>query len=543
MHRIATGSTRRQFVAAAASGAALTVAASGLAPVARAAEEASEGTFDPNDLCAGYRAEEYADKVSDTQEVDICVVGAGIAGIAAAIEAAQEGKTVALLESQDRAGGNGSYSDCVFSFGSPQQIAGSEAAGVEVTADQIIRSEIELYNYTVNGGLWADVLEHSADNTAWLVDAGCQVEETTVFYGGGLGKTPTALMWVGGVGSGDACAIQPMLATLAGLGVEPTCGARVRALLTDESGKVCGVYAETADGVLKVDAKAVILAGGGWGANPDLCSYFGGYDMSKSLIFSAPGCQGDTLRMAAAIGARQDAISRGYMFGNGVEGVSSSYLMSYHPALWVNEFGRRFANEDCAETCHDYTGTAVRSQGDVYIVVNDAMIDEMDSALAGGTNGDGTTTSDIRSQIEAAVVDEANKNVASGETAAELADALGIDPDAFAATLEEYEGYCAQGHDDMFGKNPEYLESLGEGKLYGMRVQQTICLSLGGIVTNRNWQVLDSSKKPIDGLYAVGADGQMVYLGLYNLNTSGGHMAVNFESGRYSVKHAVATYC
>ena len=179
----------------------------------------------------------------------------------------------------------------------------------------------------------------------------------------------------------------------------------------------------------------------------------------------------------------------------------------------------------------------------MYIVVNDAMIDEMDTALAGGTNGDGTTTSDIRSQIEAAVADEANKNVASGETAAELADALGIDPDAFAATLEEYEGYCAQGHDDMFGKNPEYLESLGEGKLYGMRVQQTICLSLGGIVTNRNWQVLDNSKKPIDGLYAVGADGQMVYLGLYNLNTSGGHMAVNFESGRYSVKHAVATYC
>ena len=46
-------------------------------------------------------------------------------------------------------------------------------------------------------------------------------------------------------------------------------------------------------------------------------------------------------------------------------------------------------------------------------------------------------------------------------------------------------------------------------------------------------------KNPIPGLYAVGADGQMVYLGLYNLNTSGGHMAVNFESGRYSVKHAI----
>ena len=74
-------------------------------------------------------------------------------------------------------------------------------------------------------------------------------------------------------------------------------------------------------------------------------------------------------------------------------------------------------------------------------------------------------------------------------------------------------------------------------------MRQTICLSLGGIATNRNWQVLDYEKRPIEGLYAIGADGQMVYLGLYNLNTSGGHMAVNFESGRYSVKHAVEHYC
>ena len=49
-------------------------------------------------------------------------------------------------------------------------------------------------------------------------------------------------------------------------------------------------------------------------------------------------------------------------------------------------------------------------------------------------------------------------------------------------------------------------------------------------------------KQPIDGLYAIGADGQMVYRSLYDLACSGGHMAINFESGRYSVKHAVEHY-
>lgn len=80
-----------------------------------------------------------------------------------------------------------------------------------------------------------------------------------------------------------------------------------------------------------------------------------------------------------------------------------------------------------------------------------------------------------------------------------------------------------------------------DGPYYALPVFQLVCLSLGGINTNRYWQVVDQVKNPIDGLYAIGADGQMVYLGFYNLNTSGGHMAMNVESGRYSVKHAVRT--
>ena len=164
-------------------------------------------------------------------------------------------------------------------------------------------------------------------------------------------------------------AMQPMLETLKGLGVEPRLNTRGQALKTNDAGEACGVYAETKDGVLEINAKAVIFSGGGWAASPEMLATYGGYDMDKTDIFCCEGCVGDTLKMAAAAGARQDAVSRGYMFGNAITGITSSYVMQYHPALWVNGDGRRFANEDCGEVCHDYTGTAVRSQEAVYVIL------------------------------------------------------------------------------------------------------------------------------------------------------------------------------
>lgn len=544
------GLTRRGFILggmlAAGSGAA---ALAGCSPASAGTDNAKGADAGSNatasaypDPWQGYYAADWQNKVTETIDTDIAIVGAGISGIAAALEATQSGLAVELLESQEQAGGNGAFSDCVFSFGSPQQIAGAEAAGVTVTADQIIRSEIELYDYTIDGELWVDTLNHSPENTQWLLDAGCKTEETTTFYGGNLGKTPTVLMWKDGVGGGSTSATGPMLETLKGLGVEPRCKTRGAALKMDDNGKACGIYAEGPDGVLEINAKAVILAGGGWAASPEMLAEYGGYNMDKTDIFCCAGCVGDTLKMAAAIGARQDAVSRGYMFGNAITGITSSYIMQYHKALWVNGNGRRFANEDCGEVCHDFTGTAVRSQEDVFLVLDDDMIAEMDGDATVTTNAEGKQAQSLREEIDAAAADSANKDVAVANTVEELKALLSED-NTIQDTIDTYQSYCEQGHDDLFGKDPSYLQKLSEGPLYLLRVHQTICISLGGINTNARWQVVDEAKKPIEGLYAIGADGQMVYRGLYNLNTAGGHMAINFDSGRYSVKHAKETYC
>lgn len=520
--------SRRSFLTA---GAILGVAGLGAAgyttqAVAEPGTEGAGASFP--DPWVGFRAEEYQDQVTETVDVDFCIIGSGASGMVAAVEAGQSGKTTLVLESQGTPGGNGMFTDCCFSFGSPEMLQGQAKHDITVTPSEIIRSEVELYDYMVNPLLWADTIEHSADNTAWLQEAGVRFAPETDFYAGTMGKTPTALMWEDGFFSGGVCMMNPLFATAEELGVETRLNTRAKALKTSEDGSVIGVYAETEDGVLEVNAKAVILAGGGWAANPDMLAEYGGYDMEITKFTSAPGTQGDTLKMAAAIGARQDAKARGYMFGNLIEGLTTYSLPQYYPAIWVNEDGDRFANEDCGFYCHDYTGTAVRAQKRMYVILNDNMIAEAEEA----------GNADLRGEIDEALTTGDSTAVFKGENAEDLAAQVGWTGD-FPATIAKYEGYVASGMDEEFGKDAQYLQSFGDGPLYALLVHQEIALSLGGINTNRQWQVVNESKQPIPGLYAIGADGQMVYLGLYNLNTSGGHMATNVESGRYSVKHAL----
>lgn len=530
-----TNLSRRNFLFAGA-GAALGAASLGLAgcapqtPTASTGDAASSNDAGTNfpDPWEGFRAEEYADQVTETVDVDFCIVGSGASGMVAAVEAGQSGKKTLVLESQSTPGGNGMFTDCCFSFGSPEMEKGQAKYNMTVTPSEIIRSEVELYDYMVNPLLWADTIAHSADNTAWLQEAGVRFEPETDYYAGTLGKTPTALMWADSFFSGGECMMKPLFATAEQLGVETRLETRAKALKTDNNGAVIGVYAETKDGVLEVNAKAVILAGGGWAANPDMLAEYGGYDMEITKTTSAPGTLGDTLKMAAAIGARQDAEARGYMFGNLIDGLTTYSLPQYYPAIWVNEDGDRFANEDCGFYCHDYTGTAVRAQKRVYIIMNDEMIAEAEPA----------GNPDLRAEIDAALAEGNSTAVFKGADASDLAAQVGWTND-FTATLAKYEEYVAGGVDEEFGKDSQHLKSFGAGPLYALLVHQEIALSLGGINTNRQWQVVDETKQPISGLYAIGADGQMVYLGLYNLNTSGGHMATNVESGRYSVKHAL----
>ena len=97
--------------------------------------------------------------------------------------------------------------------------------------------------------------------------------------------------------------------------------------------------------------------------------------------------------------------------------------------------------------------------------------------------------------------------ILKADTLEELAEQIGCEPAALAATVEAYNGYCAAGVDEGFGKAPEHLLPLGEGPFYAV-VGTPVCYSTcGGLDINENFQVLAADgSTPIEGLYCVGTD-------------------------------------
>lgn len=125
-----------------------------------------------------------------------------------------------------------------------------------------------------------------------------------------------------------------------------------------------------------------------------------------------------------------------------------------------------------------------------------------------------------------------------GDTVEELAQACGIDPDALAATVDRYNELCDGGADLDFGKDPSKLMALdGAEGYYALRIYPGYATSIGGIKTNRNYQVVDTHNKPIEGLYAVGCDGIMTYRETYTVEVPGSCNMHNVNSARTAVKH------
>ena len=140
----------------------------------------------------------FASKVSETKSCDVVVVGAGISGLAAAVEALNGGASVIVLESQDAPGGSGLMTKCIAAVGSDEQKAGKITAEHEdswqalvlserpTTCDyrvsDIVSHELATFNYTVDGARWCDLLSNSAQNIKWLREQGALIEEAVDNY-------------------------------------------------------------------------------------------------------------------------------------------------------------------------------------------------------------------------------------------------------------------------------------------------------------------------------------------------------------------------
>lgn len=501
---------RRGFLKGAAGVAAGAAAGAAAVPVFRKASEAvaeENGAFEPSDPV-------------ETLEADVAVIGAGISGLAAAVQAGGLGLKTVVLECNDFVGGNGLGTEGIFAIGSARQ----QELGIELTLADIVAKEQDFFKYKVNALYWKDMAEQSSATLEWLEGNGVGFSGTVDDYPP-LGSVKTMHWWADGQGSSYA---EPMAAKAAELGADIHLATRARKLILEE-GKVAGVYAANENGeTVQVNAPVVILATGGFADSPEKLSA-AGVNPDEVFVRSFGGHRGDAIDMAVQAGARDMSLTSAFLRETTIRGVDfatpfSMFFFTTGQVMWVNQDGERFADENCLSITSGCQSNANSNQGQTYTLFSQTILDAAGEAAATAC---------------AELLEAGSDEVVKADTLEELAETFGIPAETLVSEVERYNGFCDGGADEDFGKDAGKLARI-ETPFYMAKMSYCYMSSIGGIQTSRKAEVMSAEGKPVPGLYAVGSDGCELYAGTYTISVCSSYNGNNVYSGRNAARNACA---
>ena len=284
------------------------------------------------------KEEPVAEKKNEELSTDIVIVGAGGAGMTAAINAAQAGKDVILLEKMPYAGGN-----------TTKATGGMNAAETHYQAEQGIEDSVEQFvEDTMEGGhnindraLVETMAENSAEGIDWLDSIGAPLPKVS-FSGGATNARIHAPEDGSGVG---AYLVTALLKKVNDLDINVMYNTTATELISSD-GTVTGVKAESNDTNYTINAKAVILATGGFGNNEDMIVKYR-KDLKGTVTTSAPGITGDGIVMAEDVGAGLVDIEQIQLHPTVEQKTSMLITESVRGdgAILVNQDGKRFTDE------------------------------------------------------------------------------------------------------------------------------------------------------------------------------------------------------
>ncbi len=461
---------------------------------------------------------------------DVVIAGYGPAGAAAAIAAHDAGRSVLVLESAERGGGNARYSggflfdvpgdaaiahlDALCFGRTDRRVLGAYAAGLH-ELDGWLRSL---------GGTTAPFEPPSARLPApfpsWPhLPAGRRIRYRTV--AGGTGRRGEAL-W------------DLLEGAVQARGIEVRYGCAAERLTLDAAGSVTGVVAGRA---AEPATGAVILACGGFEAEPALADAYLPFGLSWPV--GHPGNTGAGLVMAQQAGA---ALWHMYgcfgWFAFRTPDFPAPFAVDFFGAshLFTDADGRRFADETGYEV-HDRLRALL-----TYLPRNPnrprlpswAVFDEA-ARLAGPLNGLLGTPNDYAwSPDNSAEIDRGWILAADGP--AGLAGRMGMDPTVLTGTLEQYNASARAGRDEAFGRSADTLVPLDLGRLYAIQTWPGIAGTTGGPRHDERAQVLRPDGQPVPGIYAAGA----VSLAWGHLIEHGGGLTDAMVFGRIAGTEAAA---
>lgn len=478
-----------------------------------------------------------------TVDADVVVVGAGGAGMTAAITAAGEGKSVVILESQSMVGGNsvratGGMNAAKTVYQDENEFG--ESAGVEKTlktaAEKYADNEtitalaktvseqwaayqanptgyfdsVELMELdTMIGGkgindpeLVETLCANSADAIDWLDEHGITLHNVSSFGGASVKRIHRPVNAEGKTVSVGSYMIPLLQENCEKAGVKMMLDTTANEILTDANGAAVGVKATGASGeTVTVNAKAVVLATGGFGANLDMVVKYKP-ELKGFMTTNAPGIQGQGIEMAQAIGAATVDMDQIQIHPT-VEANTAALItegLRGDGAILINEEGKRFIDE---VGTRDVVSAAEIAQTGSYswLVVDQAMVDA--SSVIQGYIKKGYTV--------------------TGATYEELGKAMGVDAAAFAETMEKWNGYVEAKNDPDFGRT-SFANPLNTAPYYAVKVTAGVHHTMGGLKINANTEVLNEKGEVIPGLFAAGE----VTGGVHGANRLGGNAVADF---------------
>ena len=501
----------------------------------------TEAGLNPDDYMA--KADKTANGETVSYDADVVVIGAGGAGMTAAMTAADAGQKVVILESQAMVGGNsaratGGMNAAKTVYQDENEF--DQAAGVEKTlataAEKYADNEtitalaktvseqwaayqanptgyfdsVELMELdTMVGGkginnpeLVKTLCEGTADAIDWLDENGITLHNVSSFGGASVKRIHRPVNEEGKVVSVGAYMIPLLQENCEKRGIDIVLNTTVDTILTDANGAAVGVSGTDKDGnTVVVNAKSVILATGGFGANLDMVTQYKP-ELAGFMTTNAAGAQGQGIEMATAIGAGTVDMDQIQIHPT-VEANTAALItegLRGDGAILVNANGERFVDE---VGTRDVVSAAEIAQPGSYswLIVDQAMADA--SSVIQGYIKKGYTK--------------------TGATYEELAKELDIDPAAFAKTMETWNSYVEAKNDPDFGRT-SFANPLNNGPYYAIKVTAGVHHTMGGVTINSATEVLKEDGTVIPGLFAAGE----VTGGVHGANRLGGTAVADF---------------
>ncbi|MGN7780326.1 FAD-binding protein [Mycolicibacterium sp. 22603] len=440
-----------------------------------------------------------------SDDVDVVVVGFGIAGGCAAVTAAENGARVLVLEKAAAAGGTTSMAGGHFYLGGGTAV--QQATGHEDSAEEMYKYLVAVTEDPELDKIRA-YCDHSVEHFDWLESLGFQFERS--YYPGkvvvppgteGLSYTGNEKVWpfidqakpaprghsvpVPGELGGADMVIQLLLKRAAELGVQLRYETGATNLVIAD-GAVQGVAWKHFTETGAVKAKSVIIAAGGFAMNAEMVAQYTPelgqerktkhHGVVAPYILGNPNDDGLGIKLGVSAGGVAKNLDQAFITA-----------AAYPPEILltgviVNKDGKRFVAED---SYHSRTSAFVLEQPDhaAYLIVDEAHMQMPEMPLI--------------------------KFIDGYETIAEVEQALGIPAGNLAATLERYNANAAAGVDPDFHKQPDYLAPQDTGPFAAFDLTLGVAMysgfTMGGLTVSLNGEVLDESGTAVPGLYAAGA--------------------------------------